>query len=369
VTREEERKALRKVLSESGSERTPEVDFHRIAEHLAALPRPSPVRPAPLRLLLAPAALAAAGALFYFAQSEDRAPVAPAPVAAEHQGPANGDQMVPGMVVTAGDQRRTVSHPGRVAWTLEPGSHATLLTVGEVVTIRLDTGSISAEVVPTARPESFAVEVGEFRVAVHGTMFRVAVATRGIDVDVSEGSVLVGPRAQPGTGKLLKGPAAEHFDSPGATLTAPPKPERAVPTQPPAAAGSAEAPDATETALDAAGTAPQAAGTAPQAEATAPLPAASAKLPEPSPGAVDTAALHVIELTSACYRQRSVTAGTSVQTTLRFRMRPDGSISSVTFTPRLARQVELCISDGARSLHGPLSNDGIEVSRSILLQR
>jgi len=354
VSLEKERKALRSALSEARAERVPEVDFGRIAERLDALPPPAPVRPAPLRLLLAPAALAAAGALFYFAQSENRTPDNAPAVAAEREGPTDGDRLTPGSIVTAAGKRRTVSHEGRATWTLEPGSHATLLTVGEVVTIRLDAGSISAEVVPSARSESFAVEAGELRVAVHGTVFRVAVATSGIDVDVSEGSVLVGPRAQPGTGKLLKSPAAEHFDPPRAPATAPPEP-RPAPAPPVAVAGTPTAPSAVDN--------------APTAEPLAPAPAASAKLPEPSPGAVDTAALHVIELTSACFRQRSVKAGASVQTTLRLRTRADGSISSVTFTPPLARQVELCVTDGARGLHGPLSNNGIEVSRSIVLGR
>jgi hypothetical protein len=110
----------------------------------------------------------------------------------------------------------------------------------------------------------------------------------------------------------------------------------------------------------------EAAATATPAAVVAPT------VPEPSPGAVDTAALHAIELTSACFRQRTVAAQAAsppVQTTLTVRARPDGNISSVRFSPPLARQVELCVKDGLKSLHGPASPNGIEVSRAISLGR
>jgi hypothetical protein len=352
-----DRKALRAVLAEARAEKVPELDVKRIEDELDALPPPAPPKPAPrFRLLLAPAALAAAAAIVYFAQPDETAPPADTPpTMAELGRPREGDQLAPGTVIAAATERRTVSHPGRVTWTLDPGSRVTLLTTGEMVTLRLDQGSVSAEVVPSARPESFAVEAGDLRVAVHGTVFRVALATNGIDVSVSEGSVLVGPRAKPGTGKLLQSPAAEHFDPPPAK-----------PAPPPVRAPSPPAP----------ASASQGAGAVPGREPSESEPTAAAapttatpELPPPSPGAVDTAALHVIELASACYRQR--TAGGKhlppVSTTLRLQTRPDGSISSVKFEPSLPRQVELCVRDGARSLHGPVSNKGIEVSRSIVL--
>jgi ferric-dicitrate binding protein FerR (iron transport regulator) len=177
-------KALRAVLDEARAERVPDVDAERIKRELDALPPPAPGRPAPrFRRLLVPAALAAAAALVYFAQPDDAAtPAGAAATLADREGPRPGDELTPGTVIFAASERRTVSHPGRVTWTLEPGSRVTLLTTGEIVTVRLDQGSISADVVPSARSESFAVEAGELRVAVHGTVFRVAMAASGIDV-------------------------------------------------------------------------------------------------------------------------------------------------------------------------------------------
>jgi hypothetical protein len=234
-----------------------------------------------------------------------------------------------------------------------------LVTTGEILTVRLEAGSVSAEVFPSGRAESFVVEAGDFRVAVHGTIFRVAMTPSGIDVSVSEGNVLVGPRATPGTGRLLSSPADEHFDPPTEQHAAPARRTPAPPAAPAPVPSPAEADDPAPRAEQAPPKTP-----APEAPTAAP------QVPEPSHGAVDTAALHVIELTSACYRQRArpgANAGRPVQTTLTLRTQPDGSISSVTFQPALPRQVELCISDGVRSLRGPISGKGIEVSRSIVL--
>jgi hypothetical protein len=220
---------------------------------------------------------------------------------------------------------------------------------GEVITLRLIAGSVSAQVVPSQRPETFVIEARDVRVAVHGTQFRVALATEGVDVAVTDGRVMVGPRGKPGTGRLLVGPASEHFPPPA------PAEKRAVPPAQPAPSLRASAT-----------TEPAAPSVPPE-----PTPPAPVEVAEPSHGAVDTAALHAIELTSACFRQRTIASagGPPVQTTLTVKTRPDGSISSVQFSPPLARQVELCVRDGSKSLHGPVSPKGIEVARAISLGR
>jgi hypothetical protein len=37
------------------------------------------------------------------------------------------------------------------------------------------------------------------------------------------------------------------------------------------------------------------------------------------------------------------------------------------FSPPLARQVDICVRDGLKALHGPISPKGFEVSRAITL--
>lgn len=352
MTDRREEKALASVVSEARAERVPELDWAKLEAKLDELPPlPAPPKPSALRFLVPPLALAAAAAVLYFAWPEPPpAPVAQVARPASVAKTMNGDRLTPGSRVEARKEERVVSHPQRATWTLEPGSLAEVIRTGEVITIRLLAGSINAEVVPSARLETFVVEARDVRVAVHGTRFRVALPAGGVDVDVTEGRVMVGPREKPGTGKLLVGPTSEHF-SPAAAVE-----KRAPEPPPPAPSLKATAP---EPAVE------------PPAEPPAPAPLVPT-VPEPSPGAVDTAALHAIELTSACFRQKSVSAqapSPPVQTTLTVRAQPDGGISSIQFSPPLARQVELCVKDGLKSLHGPVSPNGIEVSRAISLGR
>jgi hypothetical protein len=351
VSGKREEKALASVVSEARAERVPELDWAKIESKLDGLPpQAAPPKPSPLRFLVPPLALSAAAAVLYFAwPAPPVAEVAERPRAAEAAEALNGDGLVPGSRVEAREETRVVRHPDRATWTLEPGSVAEVIRTGEIVTIRLLTGSVSAHVVPRERAETFVIEARDMRVAVHGTRFRVALATEGVDVDVTEGRVMVGSREKPGTGRLLVGPASEHFS---------PADKAKTPSPPPSPAPSLRASASAE-------------ALAPAAPVLAPAPAVAA-VPEPSPGAVDTAALHAIELTSACFRQRSVAAqepSLPVQTTLTVRARADGSISAIQFAPPLARQVEVCVKDGLKSLHGPVSPKGIEVSRAISLGR
>jgi hypothetical protein len=352
VSDRRDEKALASVVSEARAERVPELDWAKLEAKLDALPPPpAPPKPSPLRFLVPPLAVAAAIAVAYFSWPEPPPPlVAERTPTLEIAKPTDGDTLAPGSRVEARDAKKVVTHPQRATWTLEPGSLAEVVRTGEVITIRLLTGSVAAEVVPSDRPETFVIEARDVRVAVRGTRFRVALPTEGVDVDVTEGRVMVGPRQKPGTGRLLVGPTSEHFSP----ATAPVKPATAPMSPNPGPRPSASV-EPTEP-------------TAPLASA-APVPLTQA-VPEPSAGAVDTAALHSIELTSACFRQRTLVPpepSPPVHTTLTVKARPDGSISSVRFSPPLARQVELCVKDGLKTLHGPVSPKGIEVSRAITL--
>lgn len=107
----------------------------------------------------------------------------------------------------AGAEPIVVGHAGVAQWTLAPEGKARLAIQGRYLTVRLDVGRIDAEVVPSNQPESFAVEAGTLRVAVHGTRFAVEKIEGFIDVTVTEGTVVVGSKGQPGqtSGTILNG--------------------------------------------------------------------------------------------------------------------------------------------------------------------
>ena len=81
---------------------------------------------------------------------------------------------------------------GRLHVRLAPGTRVALLDDGERILLRLDRGSLAAEVVPVPGGEPFAVDVAGRRVAVHGTRLLVARVDGGVRVVVSEGSAVVG---------------------------------------------------------------------------------------------------------------------------------------------------------------------------------
>lgn len=80
--------------------------------------------------------------------------------------------------------------------------------------LALEHGAIEADVVPVAQGEAFAVDVGELRVAVHGTHLRVARAGAHVVVDLTEGVISVGrpPRTGSTYGTLVVAPAHVELD-------------------------------------------------------------------------------------------------------------------------------------------------------------
>ncbi len=104
---------------------------------------------------------------------------------------ADGHTIVTGEKIVAANGT-WIRSANRIAVRLEPGTIATVLDVGERVHLALETGAVSADVVPVAGGEPFAVDVSGKRVAVHGTRLRVALLTGAVEVAVSEGSAVVG---------------------------------------------------------------------------------------------------------------------------------------------------------------------------------
>lgn len=108
---------------------------------------------------------------------------------------------------------------GVVTWTLDPNSRAIVRATGTPHVVELEAGSLHAEVVPRRDSDSimeaFVVEVDGMRVAVHGTVFSVTRINDLVDVEVTRGTVTVGPASYRGatTGLLLSGPARARFDA------------------------------------------------------------------------------------------------------------------------------------------------------------
>jgi hypothetical protein len=350
LTSKRAERALDQLLTEVRAAAPPDLDWAALETRLPTGPVPAPgersLRP---RLLLAAAALAVVGLAFAWSQN----PESPEAVALEMRaelpsGPVNGDQLAAGTAVSTAAEGRTFEHPLRADWTLAPHSRATLVTSGDVVVVRLDSGSLTARIVPSTRPESFAVEAADVRVAAHGTVFSVTLGASAVAVAVEEGKVLVGPRATPGVGKLLASPASERFTLLGA-LVGEERPERAnrpaprVPHLPPELATSAT-----------------------------PHPSATGSTTAPTSEVIADAMGRVVALASACFSERtSASDGVRVtaHTVLSFVAAPDGAVTAIRFEPPLAPNVQACIEGGSTALRVAESPEGFSASRTVDLER
>ncbi|HTQ06575.1 MAG TPA: FecR domain-containing protein [Polyangiaceae bacterium] len=397
MTPERIERALREVTREARTEQLPHVDWARIEDELPMTrvhtvpPRPLSVRP-----WLIAASFALTGALGAYAVTlvhPHAAPVAAARVTtpssaaarASANGDVNGDALAVGAHVVAGDVPQSVVHAGHARWTLAPHSEGTLLANGDIVTVRLDRGSVTSRVVKSSRTETFAVEAADVRVAAHGTEFTVSLGADGVSVSVTEGSVLVGPREEPGQGQLLISPAAKRYTHAGLPIEDDSGLE---------ALGGRRSPSHVEdgaTAADGATGASAAQGRlALEAPASAKKPGARKAANEPEAGdataasdldqrpseptaaGLEAATTSVMRLTQACFKERTI-AGEGVrvtaQTSVTFRTLPEGGVNRVVFEPPLSPAVQACVNAGMSAIQTEGTRNGFQVSRSIDLER
>ncbi len=223
-----ELEALEQAIHEAKDEPAPDFDWDRMEARLlsrieaarAEDERPSRRYRAFGALAAAAVVVLASAALLRSNEPREtaRAPE-PAPTAATARvfGPdvksVDGTALHVGDRVVAGAQPVVVAHPGTATWTLDPHAEAVVAAEGRFLTIRLETGTVAAKVVPSSNRETFAVEVDHARVAVHGTAFRVKRDADQLDVLVKEGVVAVGPAAARGEteGWLLSPGDHGHF--------------------------------------------------------------------------------------------------------------------------------------------------------------
>ena len=372
VERRPEERALDRLILELRDEPSPEVDWQGAETRLmGALGREPQLAPRSFlsRLRLPAAGLVAAVAVATILLARKPVPAPAKQVAKLSTAPLNGDQLALGTRLTAGNQPLLVEHRGRARWTLEPHATALVSESGEFLTVKLESGALSAAVVPNPKPETFAVEVGGTRVAVHGTAFRVERVGERVQVEVSEGTVAVeasGMRSSPAF--LLRRDSRGNFALDGHTGSVEGNASAVL------ADGGGRSHRTVLKRAPIASVAHASAPTAPSAkpEVSAEPIAAPQPLPvQPSISEIETGVSSAVELMNRCFHDETRGAGikVSANTGLTVSVAPDGTIQSVTFAPPLAPAVEDCAVSGLRALTFAHSVEGVTFTRLLELER
>jgi len=369
LERRPEERELDRLILELREQDTPQLDWDRVEARLLREPPPeSPglIRSFLNRLRLPAAGLVAVAAVVAIVVARKPESLPAKPVAKLSTQLLNGDQLALGTRLTAGNQPLSVEHRGRARWTLEPHATALVTDAGEFLTVKLESGALSAAVVPNPKPETFAVEVEGTRVAVHGTAFRVERVGERVQVDVSEGTVAVEPSGtHSAPAFLLRRDSRGNFALDGRT-------------------GSVEG-NASAVVADGGGqshrtVAKLAPVSHPHASAPGIQPArpevsterAAPALPvQPSISDIESGVSSALELMNRCFRDQTRSTGNrvSASTGLTLSVAGDGTIQSVTFAPPLAPAVEDCAVSGLRALTFTRSVEGVTFTRLLELQR
>ncbi|MEY2936335.1 MAG: hypothetical protein RL033_7084, partial [Pseudomonadota bacterium] len=270
----------------------------------------------------------------------------------------------------------TVQHGSRARWVLAAGSRAQLLSVGSVLRVSLEHGSLEAEVQPSAQPESFVVQARGTEVAVHGTRFRVRLDGDQVHVEVEQGTVQVRPLGQR-AGTVLSAPLRADFLA-GAVLPAP--------------APLGERPTAQlELTREVAGTPRPSARPSSASGQPEPLPVpappappttgerAVAALPAASPGAAtapdaagERALQSVLQHVQGCFHRHlpgSRELGIEVSTRLGLWVETSGQVLRADFDPPLAPAIEACVAEKLAQFRAAPSPEGYRIERNLLLHR
>lgn len=340
-------RALNQVTRELRDAAPPDLDFDRMGARLdGAIPAPRWGAPpvASRRGVVMPllGVAAAAAMLAAWAQSPSVAPLASVGTVWSLERSVDASTLAPGARLASGAHRITVRHAGVATWELAPGSVARWAS-STPLTIALDSGQISARVVPSPQPESFAVEAGSTRVAVHGTAFVVRHVAGRVEVNVTEGVVVVGPHGQ-APRFSLPAPASGVFDLQGEGAG-------------PLGGGAARI-------------------AAVVASSAAPSVAAPVKLDRlssaPSREAITALESSVRRALQQCFVASFPADGdmhVSVSTRLTLAIAPSGELGSPSFEPPLAPAVRQCALESLRSLAGPASHEGGRVETRLELSR
>jgi hypothetical protein len=371
LERRPEERALDRLILELREQPSPNLDWERVEARLLREPAPhspSAARSFLARLRLPAAGLVAACAVLTLVVARKPAPLPAKQTATLSTLPLNGDQLALGARVTTGAQPLVVEHRGRARWTLEPHATALVTEAGEFLTVKLESGALSASVVPNPKPETFAVEVEGTRVAVHGTAFRVERVGERVQVEVSEGTVAVeasGTHSAPAF--LLRRDSRGNFALDGHTGSVEGN-ASAVVADGGGRSHRTVAKTAPVTRTHAAAPVLQPAKPNASAESAAPTP----ELPvQPSISEIERGVSSALELMNRCFEDQTRSTGNhvSASTGLTLSVAGDGTIQSVTFAPPLAPAVEDCAVSGLRGLTFARSVEGVTFTRRLELAR
>jgi hypothetical protein len=291
---------------------------------------------------------------------------APAPAAAV-VGRIDGNGLAVGQSITASTDDVVVEHARRVTWTLEPGSLAHLESVGDVVTVALDRGVVSARVVKSLRTETFVVRVDDTRIAVHGTEFRVERLASGVQVRVTEGVLGIGPVGGPSF--ELRAPGAATLNLHGARAD---KKPASLPAHRIASGSQPPAEEAVPAPAEGAETAPP--GT-PAPAVDAPVAAAvtaenTAPRRATMPAGAEPLVAQTAHAVQTCFATRTLASGdvqVSVRTHMSLRVTVDGHVGDALFDPPLAPSVRDCVDTAVGGIVFPRSAEGFAVDKNLEL--
>ncbi len=352
--------AISEIASEIRRQVPPELDWVRVETALFAHTGRAPAsRPKPSRWPFGLAFAATLGvAVFGVALAwRHPAPVRAAnrpssPAAVESVNTLDGDSLAIGATILASTGPLRIEHRGHATWTLDGDSEAHLESLGDVVTVVLDRGALSARVVKSPRPESFVVRVEKTRIAVHGTAFRVERLGSTVRIAVTEGVVGVGPIGQapfelPAPSKATVTLDGIRVDQAGASRR-------------PAVQDGPH--PATE---DGRGVPPPAAGTT-EEEATATTAAGT-------PAGVARMSVDRVEsVVRECFAKHTMSRGDlriTLRTSMSLRASSTGKIIEAAFDPPLADGVRTCVDVGVRQIHLASPSGGLSVERVLELER
>jgi hypothetical protein len=266
----------------------------------------------------------------------------------------DGDRLAIGSRIETKDREAAVTHAGRATWTVSPNSSALLKGRDERITVRLERGSVLSRVVPNPKPETFVVEAAGTRIAVHGTLFSVALADGHVIVQVREGIVAVGPLGGVPAFLLTAGSTGD-FAADGRSGVLNGRAVRESKSRPTGAQKQA----------------PSRAAGATASNALAPL--ASAELPsEPSIDDIETGITRIVDASTDCFARFTQSAEgvqITVHTALSLKILDSGAVAEVDFQPPLSPAAEECAAASVAEMRFAPSKQGTSVTRMLELKK
>jgi len=351
--------AYERTLAEARRSRPEELDWKRVESRLLARLDREPAHTPPRHArwlgvgVAAGVALAASVMVLVMSLRDTPEPTAETPVLPVDSAnlvsatKVESHTLTEGRRFVAGVGGTKVKQPGLADWWLTPGSSAEVKALQPAVVIQLQAGTLYAQVVPSAAPESFVVEVGGLRVAVHGTAFSVTREGDDALVRVTEGVVSVGKLGQVPT-TVLRAPASARFAATGARAGVHRQRRGNVsvvePEAPPAAASALQSDDAST---------------------DRPLPN------EPTFESVELGLAVTEAGLRDCLREHAAHAGSvklSLHTRVTLKVDADGSLAEHRFVPPLAPALQSCVDRRFHDVRFSASEVGALVIRDLVIE-